>query len=188
VKRQRGGGGVWGLPRFCFGFAPSIVLEVLCFCVLDHISTSVAPAASEKPVKVPPLYDRLDPGGLREAPPPPALMKPSQVVCAGCRSEDSPSQCGCSFPRRELPAPCLLSLRSQRPHSPQAPRREGARRMKVRGPRGGRRYFETKCLCGMCEQARGCLDAFIYLPFFSFCKSRSHSSQIATWFVSRKIR
>lgn len=45
-----------------------------------------------------------------------------------------PTQFGCSFPRRELPATCLLSLRSQRPHSPQAARRKAARYMKVCRP------------------------------------------------------
>lgn len=66
----------------------------------------------------------------------PAGPPHSHEALSGCLLRLSlwrqPTQFGCSFPRRELPATCLLSLHSQRPHSPQAPRREkGARYMKV---------------------------------------------------------
>lgn len=46
-----------------------------------------------------------------------------------------PALVGCSFPRPEPPATCLLSLPSQRPHSPRAPSRTPPRSVKVCRPR-----------------------------------------------------
>lgn len=62
----------------------------------------------------------------------------SHVALSGCLLRlllwRQPTQFGCSFPRPELLATCLLSLHFQRPHSPQALRRKGPRYMKVCRP------------------------------------------------------
>lgn len=96
------------------------------------------------------------PGWLREAPRSPSspstLTKPSQVVCSGCCSEDSPLSLDVLFPdeswRLHVCFPSVL---------------KGHIHLRTQGERGHgiwkyvghsvQRYFETKCPFGMYRQA-----------------------------------
>ena len=113
--------------------------------------------------------------------PPAGSMKPlshpagpphSHEALSGCLLRLSlwrqPTQFGCSFPRRELPATCLLSLHSQRPHSPQAPRREkAARYMKVCRAAVGSATLKLSAR-SVCAGRRRVVLALLFIYFFFF--------------------
>lgn len=95
---------------------------------------------------------------------PHALMKPSQVVCSGCRSEDSPLSLDVLFPgegcRLHVCFPSTL-----KGHIHLRPRGEREHGIWRYVGRGGQCYFETKCTFGMCKQARVVLT-LLYIYFF----------------------
>lgn len=110
------------------------------------------------------LYERLA-GSMKSLPPPNILMKPSQVVCSGCCSEDSPLTLDVLFPGKS----CWLhvcfpsTLKGHIHLRPWGERDHGI--WKYAG-HSGQLYFETKCQFGMCRQARVVL-ALLFVYFFA---------------------
>lgn len=108
-------------------------------------------------------------------------MKPSQVVCSGCRPEDSPLSLDVLFPggscRLHVCFPSTL---------------KGHIHLRARGERdhaiwkyaghGGQHYFETKCPFGMCKQARVVLVLlFIYFFCEGACIPHSVGQEFDRW-------
>lgn len=93
------------------------------------------------------------------------LMKPSQVVCSGCRSEDSPLSLDVLFPGES----CRLHVcfpSTLKGHIHLRPRGEREHGIWKYAGHGGQRYFETKCPFGMCRQARVVLALWFIYSFF----------------------
>lgn len=120
------------------------------------------------------LYRRLAPWSPLVTQQPPALMKPTQVVCSGCRCEDSPLSLDVLFPGER----CWLHVcfpSTLKSHIHLRPRGERLHAIwRYAGP-GGQCYFETKCLFGVSKLATVVL---VLLFIYFLCDGCLHSSQI----------